>query len=169
MDPRSAPEVILCARRRIRSRQVESMRGLPGRRERRRQHRRNASRCLRSTVAGWTSTNACLHGIHDRRNNSHNRRSEARKRRFERARTANWCRKASLAKVSTRQHGQPDGGDRSNTSRIALRVLVAALRSNDSCLTKYWRGQVVICSADSSFVPPKPSFNRPDNLRLEGV
>ena len=48
------------AMRRIRSRHDESIHGLPGRRERRRQHRHNPSRCQRSTVAGWTSTSASL-------------------------------------------------------------------------------------------------------------
>jgi hypothetical protein len=58
------------AARRIRSRHGESIHGRPGRRERRRQHRRSPSRCQRSTVAGWTSTNASLH----RRVMSHDRR-----------------------------------------------------------------------------------------------
>jgi hypothetical protein len=37
------------------------MRGLPGRRKRRRQHRWNPSRCQKSTVAGMTRTSASLH------------------------------------------------------------------------------------------------------------
>ena len=61
---------------RIRARHCESMHGLPGRRERRRQHRRNPSRCQRSTVAGWTSNSASLHRGHNRRKNSQSRRSD---------------------------------------------------------------------------------------------
>ena len=100
------------------------MRGLPGLRERRRQHRRSPSRCQRSTVAGWTSTNPSLHRVHDRRNNSHNRRSEARKRRFERARTPNWCRRA---RHSSRRSRRVDQDNRTaatarKTSGIARRV-----------------------------------------------
>ena len=100
------------------------MRGLPKLRERRRQHRRNPSRCQRSTVAGWTSTSPSLHRSHDRRNNSQNSRSEARKRRFERARTPNWCRRA---RHSSRRSRRVDKANRTaatarKTSGIARRV-----------------------------------------------
>jgi hypothetical protein len=63
------------AMRRIRSRQDESMRGLPGRRERRRQHCCTPSRCQRSTVPGWISTSASRHRGHNHSMNSQNRRS----------------------------------------------------------------------------------------------
>jgi hypothetical protein len=112
------------AKRRIRSRQGESMRGLPRRRERRRHHRRDPSRCHRSTVAGWTSTNASLQRGHNRRNNSQSRRSAARKRRFERARMPSWCRKARL---SSRKSLRVDKANRTaatvrTTSRIGRSV-----------------------------------------------
>jgi hypothetical protein len=95
---RGAPQrQFSAARRRIRSRHVDSIRGRPGRRERWRQHRRNPSRCQRSTVAGWTSTSACRHRGHNHRNNSHSSRSAWRKRRFERARTPNWWCRARLS------------------------------------------------------------------------
>ena len=58
------------------------MRGRPGRRERRRQHRRTPARRHRSTVAGWISTSASRHWGHNHRNNSQNRRSAGRKRLF---------------------------------------------------------------------------------------
>ena len=85
------------AMRRIRSRDDESIRGLPGRLARRRQRRRTPSRCHRSTGAGWTSTSASLHRGHNHRNNSQSRRSAARKRRCERARTPSWWRRASVS------------------------------------------------------------------------
>ena len=60
---RGAPQrQFSAAIQRIRSRQGESMRGLPGRRARRRQHRSTPSRCQRSTVAGWISTSASATG-----------------------------------------------------------------------------------------------------------
>ena len=83
--------------RRIRSRDDESIRGLPGLLARRRQRRRTPSRCHRSTGAGWTSTSASLHRGHNHRNNSQSRRSAARKRRCERARTPSWWRRASVS------------------------------------------------------------------------
>ena len=68
---RGAPQrQFSAAKRRIRPRRGESIHGLPGCRERRRQHRRNPSRCQRSTVAGWTSTSASLHRGHNHGKNS---------------------------------------------------------------------------------------------------
>ena len=83
--------------RRIRSRHVESIRGRPGRRERRRQHRRNPSRCQRSTVAGWINTSASRHRGQNHRKDSHSSRSVGRKRRFERVRTPSWWRRARVS------------------------------------------------------------------------
>src|SRR5262245_45885432 len=123
------------AMRRIRSRQGKWIRGLPGRRERRRQHRRKPSRCHRSTVAGWTSTSASLHPGHNQRNNSQNSRSDRRKRRFERARTLSWWRSAS---VSSRRSRRVAGADRAaalvlKTSRIARRVPSGDANVNNFC------------------------------------
>ena len=131
---RGAPQrQFSAAIRRIRSRQGESMRGLPGRRERRRQHRRTPSRCQRSTVAGWTSTSASRHRGHNHRKNSQNRRSAGRKRLFERARTPSWWRRA---RVSSRRSRRVARADRTAapvlmTARIARRVPTGDANVND--------------------------------------
>jgi len=133
---RGAPQRQFSAvKRRIRSRHGESIHGLPGRRERRRQHRRNPSRCQRSTVAGWTSTSASLHLGHNHRKNSQSRRSDGRKRRFERARTPSWWRRA---RVSSRRSLRVARADRTaapvrKTSRIARRVPSGDANVNDCC------------------------------------
>jgi hypothetical protein len=111
------------------------MRGLPGRRERPRQHRRSPARCQRSTVAGWTSTSASRHRGHHHRNSRQSRRSEGRKRRFERARTLNWWRRARL---SSRRSPHVDDADRTaaqrrETSRIARRVAIGDTHVKGSC------------------------------------
>jgi hypothetical protein len=133
VDPRSAPRQFSAAIRRIRSRQGESMRGLPGRRERRRQHRRTRSRCQRSTVAGWISTSASRHRGHNHRKNNQNRRSAGRKRLFERARTPSWWRRA---RVSSRRSRRVARADRTAapvlmTARIACRVPAGDANVND--------------------------------------
>ena len=131
---RGAPQrQFSAAIRRIRSRQGESMRGLPGRRERRRQHRRTPSRCQRSTVAGWISTSASRHRGHNHRKNSQNRRSAGRKRLFERARTPSWWRRA---RVSSRRSRRVARADRTAapvlmTARIACRVPTGDANVND--------------------------------------
>jgi hypothetical protein len=132
---RGAPQrQFSAAIRRIRSRQGESMRGLPGRRERRRQHRRRPSRCQCSTVAGWSSTSASRHRGHNHRKNSQNSRSAGRKRLFERARTPSWWRRA---RVSSRRSRRVTRADRTGppvlmtTARIACRVPVGDATVND--------------------------------------
>jgi hypothetical protein len=132
---RGAPQrQFSAAIRRIRSRQGESMRGLPGRRERRRQHRRRPSRCQCSTVAGWSSTSASRHRGHNHRKNSQNSRSAGRKRLFERARTPSWWRRA---RVSSRRSRRVTRADRTGppvlmtTARIACRVPVGDANVND--------------------------------------
>jgi hypothetical protein len=119
----------------IRHGQGESMRGLPGRRERRRQHRRTPSRCQRSTVAGWISTSASRHRGQNHRKNSQNRWSAGRKRLFERARTLSWWRRA---RVSSRRSVRVTRAD-----RIAAPVLMAAriactVRAGDSNVNDFW-------------------------------
>jgi hypothetical protein len=120
------------------------MRGLPGRRERRHQHRRNPSRCQRSTVAGWTSTNACLHRRHNRRKISQSRRSVGRRRRSERASTPHRWRSA---RVWSRRSLRVDNADRSaatcrKASRTARRMASHRTNVNNYCRTRYWRGTV---------------------------
>jgi hypothetical protein len=99
------------------------MRGLPGHRERRRQHRRTPSRCQRSTVAGLISTSASRQRGHNRRKNSQ-RRSAGRKCLFERAMTPSWWRRA---RISSRRSRRVARADRTAapvlmTARIACRV-----------------------------------------------
>ena len=153
---RGAPQrQFSAAMRRIRSRYGESIHGLPGRRERRRQHRCNPSRCQRSTVAGWTSTSASRHRGHNHRKNSQSRRSAGRKRRFERARTPSWWRRA---RVSSRRSLRVAGADRTaarvlKTSRIGCRVPTGDANVNDFGRTRYWRGTVVQWTVWSTISP----------------
>ena len=140
---RGAPQrQFSAAIRRIRSRQDASMRGLPGRRERRRQHRRTPSRCQRSTVAGWISTSASRHRGHNQRKNSHNRRSAGRKRLFERARTPSWWRRARISSRRSRRVARADwtAAPALMTARIACRVPAGDANVNDFGRTQYWRG-----------------------------
>ena len=90
------------------------MRGRPGRRERRRQHRRTPARRHRSTVAGWISTSASRHRGQNHRNNSQNRRSAGRKRLLERAEDAELVAqgKSLEQEVSTRRPIRLDGSTR---------------------------------------------------------
>jgi hypothetical protein len=123
------------ANRRISDRSCGSMHGLPGRRERRRQHPRNPSRCQRATVAGRTSTSAFRHRGHHRRKHSQNRRSDARKRRSERARTPSWWRRA---RVSSSRSLRVDKAERSaatarKASRIACRMASRCTNVNEFC------------------------------------
>ena len=119
--------------RRIRSRLSPSMRGLPRRRGRRRQHRRTPSRCQRSTVAGCTRTSASRHRGHNHRKNSHNRRSAGRKRLFERARTPSWWRRARISSRRSRRIARADwtAAPVVMTARIVRRVLAGAADVND--------------------------------------
>jgi hypothetical protein len=148
---RGAPQrQFSAAKRRIRSRDGESIHGLPGRRERRRQHRRNPSRCQRSTVAGWTSTSTSLHRDHNHRKNIQSTRSDGRKSRFERASTLNWWRRA---KFSSRRSLRVDQADRTaapvpKTSRIARRVPSATPPSMIFARTRYWRGTGIAGQSD---------------------
>ena len=131
---RGAPQrQFSAAMRRIRSRQGESMRGLPGRRERRRHHRRTPSRCQRSTVAGWISTSASRHRGHNHRRNSQNRRSAGRKRLFERARTPSWWRSARISSRRSRCVARADrtAAPGLMTARIACRVPTGNANVND--------------------------------------
>ena len=112
---------------------VNSMRGPPGRRERRRQHRRPRSRCQRSTVAGWINTSASRRRGHDHRKSSQNRRSAGRKRLLERARTPSWWRSA---RVSSRRSRRVAPADRTAapvlmTARVACRVPTGEANVND--------------------------------------
>jgi hypothetical protein len=106
-----------------------------GCRGRRRQHRRNPSRCQRSTVAGCTNTSASLHRGHNHRKNSQSRRSARRKRRVERARTPSWWRRA---RVSSRRSLRVRPADRTaapivKPPRIAGRVPSSDPNVNDYC------------------------------------
>ena len=127
--------------RRIRSRHDESIRGLPGRLARRRQHRRTPSRYQRSTVAGWTSTSAFLHRGHNRRSNSQSSRSVARKRRCERARTLSWWRRASVSSRRSIRFAWAGLAVAAvlKPPRIACRVPSNDANVNGFCRTGYWR------------------------------
>ena len=131
---RGAPQrQFSAAMRRIRSRHGESMRGLPGRRERRRQHRCTPSRCQRSTVPGWISTSASRHRGHNHRKNSQNRRSAGRKRLSERARTPSWWRRARISSRRSRRvaRGEWTAAPVLMTARIACRVPTGDANVND--------------------------------------
>ena len=119
--------------RRIRSRQVGSIRGLPGRRGRPRQHRRTPSRCQRSTVAGWISVSASRHRGHNHRRNSQSRRSVGRKRLFERARTPSWWRRASVSSRRSRRvaRADPRAAPVLMAARITCRVPTCDSKVND--------------------------------------
>lgn len=86
-------------------------------------------------MAGWTSTSASRHRGHNHRKNSHSRRSAGRKRRFERARTPSWWRRA---RVSSRRSLRVTRAERTaapvlKRSRIARRVPSEDANVNDSC------------------------------------
>jgi hypothetical protein len=100
----------------------------------------------RSMVAGWTSASASRHRGHNHRKSSQSRRSDGRKRRFERARTLNWWRRARL---SSRRSLPVDEADRTaaqvrETSRIARRVAIGDANVNDFARPQYWRGTPVL-------------------------
>jgi hypothetical protein len=84
------------------------MRSLPGRRDRRRQHRWAPLRCQRLTV-GWMSTSASRHLGHNHRKNSQNKRSAGRNRLFERARTPSWWRRARVSSRRSQRVARPIG------------------------------------------------------------
>ena len=76
---------------------------------------------------------ASRHRGHNHRSSSHSRRSDGRKRRFERARTLNWWRRA---RVSNRRSLRVDEVDRTaaqfrETSRIARRVTIGDANVNE--------------------------------------
>ena len=106
---RGAPQrQFSAAIRRIRSRQGESMRGLPGRRERRRQHRRTlrdandrqwlagSAPALPATGATTTAKTAKTDG------------QPGQKRLFERARTPSWWRRARVSSRRSRRVARAD-------------------------------------------------------------
>jgi hypothetical protein len=109
--------------------------GLPGRRERRRQHRRTPSRCHRSTVAGWISTSASRHRGHNHRKNSQNRRSAERKRLSERARTPSWWRRA---RVSSRRSRRVARADRTATPVLMTARIACRVPTGDANVNEFW-------------------------------
>jgi hypothetical protein len=93
-------------------------------------------------VAGWTSAIASRHRGHNHRQSSQSRRSDGRKRRFERARTLNWWPKARL---SSRRSLRVDEADWTaapvrKTSRIARRVARGDGNVNIFARPRFWRG-----------------------------
>jgi hypothetical protein len=92
-------------------------------------------------VAGWTSASASRHRGHNHRTSSQSRRSDERKRRFERARTLNWWRRARL---SSRRSLRVDEADWTlapvrKTSRIARRVPRGDRNVNIFARPRFWR------------------------------
>jgi hypothetical protein len=100
----------------------------------------------RATVAGWTSMRASFHCGHHRRKHTQRRRSDGRKRRFERARTPSWCRRARIWRSRS---VRADTTDRStatirNALRMAHRVTSSRAKVNDIFASflpvrEYWR------------------------------
>jgi alpha-beta hydrolase superfamily lysophospholipase len=154
---RGAPQrQFSAAIRRIRFRQDESMRGLPGRREQRRQHRRTPSRSQRSTVAGWISTSATRHLGQNHRKNSQNRRSVRRKRLFERARTPSWWRRA---RVSSRRSRRGTRADRTAAPVLMATRTARRVPAGDANVNDFWPASIL--ARHTYRAPPKVGRNEP--------
>jgi hypothetical protein len=120
---------------RMSPRMSASMGGLPGRRcEFRRQHPQNPSRPHRATVAGWTSTSASLHRGQNRCKQIRSKRSGARNRRSERARTPSWWRSARISQKTSKRVNRADRSAATirTASRIGCRIAKRYASVNDS-------------------------------------